>query len=69
MKLHLLCKYLGLITGGFAGLLLIAGIIGYFSGEFLNVTRFTNFFWFANSFLFFAIFCMVVNIACKDKKE
>lgn len=69
MKFHLFCKYVGLLSGGVAGLLIIGGIIGFFSGEFLGVARYSNFFWFANTFLFLGIFSMLVHVACKDKKE
>jgi len=62
-------KYAGLAAGALAALLILAGIIGFFSGVFLNVGNFFNYFWFANTFLFFAIFCMLVFIACKDKEE
>lgn len=67
MKLHAICKYIGLASGALAGLLILAGIISFFTGEFLNVRRFATFFWFANSFAIFGIFAMVVHLACKDK--
>lgn len=69
MKLHLICKYAGMLSGGLAGLFMLFGVIGFFTGEFLNVARFSNWFWFANTLLFFAIFCMLVFIGCKDKQE
>lgn len=68
MKLHLICKYVGLASGTLAVLFMIAGAIGFFTGEFLNVVRFSNFFWFANPLLLLGIFGMVVHIACKDKE-
>ncbi len=66
MKLHLICKYLGLAIGSIGGLLIFAGIIGFFVGPFLTVAKYWNYFWFASPLLLFAIFCMVVYIACKD---
>ncbi|MBC8486455.1 MAG: hypothetical protein H8D45_10495 [Bacteroidetes bacterium] len=62
-------KYAGLAAGALAALLILAGIIGFFSGVFLNVNNFFNYFWFANTFLFFAIFCMLVFIGGKNKEE
>lgn len=69
MKIHHICKYLGLLSGGFGGLLMLAGIIGFLSGEFLGVKYYYNFFLFAKYFIFFGIFGMVVYIACKDKDK
>ena len=67
MKLHLFCKYLGLILGAITGLLLLAGFIGFLIGPFLSVANYWNFFWLAIPYLLFAIFCMVTHLACKDK--
>jgi len=69
MKLHKICKYAGLISGGIGLLFIIGGIIGYFTGEFLTVRNFSWFFWAANTFIMFGIFGMVVHIACKDKEK
>ena len=69
MKLHTICKYAGLTSGGIGLLFIIAGIIGYFTGEFLSVRNFSWFFWAANTFIMFGIFGMVTYIACKDKKK
>jgi len=69
MKLNMICKYLGLAIGSFSGLLLFAGVIGFFAGPFLGVVNYWNYFWFASPLLLFAIFCMVVHIACKDDKK
>jgi hypothetical protein len=55
-------------AGILAILLMIGGTISFFSGEFLHVKRFSNFFWFATPFLLLGIFGMVVYIACKDKE-
>jgi hypothetical protein len=69
MKLHKICKYVGLVSGGIGALYIIAGIIGFFTGEFLTVRNFSWFFWAANTFIMFGIFAMVVHIACKDKEK
>jgi len=69
MKLHKICKYVGLISGGIGALYIISGIIGFFTGEFLQVRNFSWFFWAANTFILFGIFCFVVYIACKDKGD
>jgi hypothetical protein len=63
----MLSKYVGLISGIIGGLFLLAGIIGYFTDEFLNVRNFTWFFWAANTFIMFGIFGMVSYIALRDK--
>jgi hypothetical protein len=55
-------------AGILAIIFMIGGLISFFTGEFLHVKRFANFFWFANSFLLLGIFGMVVYIACKDKE-
>ena len=69
MKLHLICKYLGLTLGAFSGLLILAGVIGFFTGPLLGVANYWNYFWFAIPLLLFAMFCMLVHIGCKDKPE
>jgi hypothetical protein len=69
MKLHIICKYAGLISGAIGALYIISGIIGFFTGEFLNVRNFSWFFWAANTFVMFGIFCMVVYIAFKDREK
>jgi hypothetical protein len=68
MKLHTICKYVGLAAGALALLLMIGGVISFYSGEFMGVRRFSNFFWFAQPLLLLGIFGMVVHIACKDKE-
>lgn len=65
MKLHIICKYLGLAIGTIGGLLIFAGIIGFFVGPFLTVVKYWNYFWFASPLLLFAIFCIVAHIAFK----
>jgi hypothetical protein len=65
----MLSKYVGLISGLIGGLFLLAGIIGYFTDEFLNVRNFTWFFWAANTFIMFGILGMVSYIALREKKE
>lgn len=67
MKLETICKYLGLLSGGIALLLMILGVIRYFSPQFFGVRYYWTFIWFANTFLYFGIFCIVVHIACKKK--
>jgi hypothetical protein len=57
-----LCNYLGLASGLFGGLLMLAGVIGFFiGGEFLGVRNFYNWFFIANSFIFFGIFLIVAT--------
>lgn len=62
-------KYVGLASGALAALLILAGVIGFFTGEFLNVKHFVWFFWAANTLLFFGIFCILVFIGRKNKEE
>jgi len=69
MKLEKICKYAGLTSGGVGLLFIFAGIIGYFTDEFLTVTNFSWFFWAANTFIFFGIFGMVAYIATRDKNK
>lgn len=69
MKLNLICKYLGLAIGSIGGLLIFAGIIGFFVGPFLTVVKYWNYFWFALPLILFAIFCMLVHIAFKVKED
>jgi hypothetical protein len=68
MKLHKICKYAGLLSGAVGLVFIAGGIIGYFTGEFIRVRNFSWFFWAANTFIMFGIFCMVTHIACKDKE-
>jgi len=63
-----LFKYGGLLAGILGTLLILAGIIGYFTGGFLNVRNFTWFFWAANSFIMLGIFGLVGYIALKEKQ-
>lgn len=67
MKLHIVFKYIGMAAGILAVLFMIAGTISFYTGEFLGVLRFSNFFWFANPLFLLGIFGMVFYIACKDK--
>ncbi|MBN2172519.1 MAG: hypothetical protein JW731_00200 [Bacteroidales bacterium] len=69
MNLKDLCKYLGLASGFVGALFILAGVIGFFVDNFLNVKNFSWFFYAANTFIFFAIFCILVSFNCKDKKE
>jgi hypothetical protein len=55
-------SFLGWASGLFGGLLMLAGVIGFFvQGEFLTVRNFYNWFYIANSFLFFGIFLIVAT--------
>jgi hypothetical protein len=46
---------------------MIGGVIGFFTGEFMNVVRFSNFFWFANTFALFGILNLVAYLALRKK--
>jgi len=61
MKLKDLCKFLGLASGFVGGLFILAGIIGFFVDNFLNVKNFSWYFWAANTFILFAIFCCIYH--------
>jgi hypothetical protein len=69
MKLAQICKYIGLLTGGVGGLLMVGGIIGFFVGPVLSVEKYWNFFWGAQFFFMAAIFSMLVHISCNNKEE
>jgi len=65
MKLFTIINYLGWASGIFGALLMLGGVIGFFTGtEFLGVNSFYNFFWIANSFLFLGIFLMMGSRCC-----
>jgi uncharacterized protein involved in response to NO len=66
MKIDQICKYVGLAALVVTFLLIIGGIISFYTGEFLNVRRFSNFFWFSNVFALFGIFNMVVYMALRN---
>ncbi|MCK9400250.1 MAG: hypothetical protein M0Q51_09720 [Bacteroidales bacterium] len=74
MKIIAIINYLGWASGIFGGLLMLGGVIGFFTGtEFLGVGSFFNFFFIANSFLFLGIFILVGTRCfcccnCKDDK-
>jgi hypothetical protein len=55
-------------AGVLAILFMIAGTISFYTGEFLGVLRFSNYFWFASPLFLLGIFGMVVYIADKDKE-
>jgi hypothetical protein len=58
-----LFRILGLASGLLGGILILLGVIGFLIGdEFLGVRNFYNWFYIANSFLFFAIFCLVLML-------
>ena len=69
MKLHQFFRFAGLASGILSVILMICGAIGFLTGEFLGVIRFSNFFWFANTFLLFAIFASLVFIGCTIKEK
>lgn len=74
MKLSKLINYLGWASGIFGGVLVLCGIIGFFSGtEFLGVRNFYNWFYIANSFIFLGIFLVVATreccCSCSDEKK
>jgi len=59
-------QYMGWISGIFGGILMLGGVIGFLiGGEFFGVRNFYNWFFIANSFIFFGIFLL---IAAKDYK-
>jgi hypothetical protein len=61
-------NYLGWISGIFGGILILAGVIGFFvGGEFLGVRNFYNWFYIANSFIFFGIFLLIAAKGYKVK--
>lgn len=65
-----LLRYLGLAGGLVGALLILGGVIGFLvEGEFLGVRNFYNWFYIANSFLFFGIFCFVMRLNCKKDEE
>jgi hypothetical protein len=71
MKIKTILNYLGWAFGLAGGLLLLGGVIGFLTGgPFLGVANFYNYFYFANSFLFFGIFLLVGTrtCCCKDDK-
>lgn len=72
MKLHVMFRYLGILSGIFGLLLMIGGVIGYFTGgNFLGVRHHFNWFYIANTFLFLGMFMILVYMSCpeRDKKE
>ncbi len=67
MKMDQISKYIGLICGVIGALLILSGIIGRFTGEFLAVRNYSWFFWAANTFILFGIFSMLVYFAYRPK--
>ncbi|MCF8367790.1 MAG: hypothetical protein K9G76_02020 [Bacteroidales bacterium] len=68
MKLYQIGKYAGLLSGLLAILFMLAGVISFLTGEFLNVIRFSNFFWFATPLLLLGIFGLLVDLVYKEKE-
>lgn len=73
MKINTIVNYLGWVSGIFGALLMLCGVIGYFTGkEFLGVSNFYNYFYIANSFIFLGIFLVVATrcfCCCGDEKK
>jgi len=73
MKICTIVNYLGWASGIFGALLMLGGVIGFFTGtEFLGVRNFFNYFFIANSFLFLGIFILVGTRCfsyCNDKVD
>jgi len=69
MKLHTVCRYIGLASGAVAGLLIFAAILRFYGVELLQVRFYTSLLMWANTFAIFGVFAMVVYIACKDKDK
>jgi len=68
MKIHLFFKFSGMIFGVVGLIMIILGVIGFFYGEILRVSNYSNFLWFSIPFLLYGIFGVTVHIACKDKE-
>jgi len=65
MKISKLINYIGWASGIFGGILILCGVIGFFTGaEFLGVRNFFNWFYLANSFIFLGIFLVVATREC-----
>jgi hypothetical protein len=81
MKFCTIVNYLGWASGIFGGLLMLCGVIGFFTGtEFLGVKYYQNFFFTSNSFVILGIFLLVGtrcfcccnckdDECCKDEKK
>jgi len=65
MKLNTILNYLGWASGIFGALLMLVGVIGFFTGtEFLGIKNFYNSFFIANSFIFLGIFLLIGTKCC-----
>ncbi|RLD53977.1 MAG: hypothetical protein DRJ05_15520 [Bacteroidetes bacterium] len=62
-------RYVGMLSGILGGLFILFGVIGRFSGEFLDVRYYFNWFRLAEPFIFFGIFSLMAVLACKDKDD
>jgi hypothetical protein len=78
MKINTIVNYLGWASGIFGGLLMLCGVIGFFTGTgFLNVQNYWNYFFLSICFILFGIFLLVGTCCCcckddeccKDKEE
>ncbi len=52
---------IGWISGALGALFILAGILGFLTGKFLGVNNFYNWFYFANSFILFGVFCLLAG--------
>jgi hypothetical protein len=72
MKFCTIINYLGWASGIFGALLMLGGVIGFFTGnEFLGVKNFWNFFILAIPFILLGIFFLVGTrcfCCCKDEE-
>jgi hypothetical protein len=65
MKLSKIINYLGWASGIFGGLLMLCGVIGFFTGnEFLGVRNFYNYFFIAICFVLLGIFFLIGTKCC-----
>jgi len=65
MKLSKVVKYLGWASGLFGGLLMLCGVIGFFTGnEFLGVKYYFNFFFYSMPFILLGIFLLSGTRGC-----
>jgi hypothetical protein len=73
MKINTIVNYLGWASGIFGALLMLCGVIGFFTGTgFLGVRNFYNYFFIANSFIFLGIFLVVATrcfCCCEDEPK
>ncbi len=61
MKLSGFATLIGWISGVIGALFILAGALGFLTGKFLGVSNFYNWFYFANSFILFGVFCLLAG--------